>query len=363
MSNDARKVSNLNISTTLSSNDRVVVLTNPSSFAQTQTISLSNFAYSLTQNNIPIANSSQLGIIKIGNTLSIAANGVVDISISSFGEGFSLTASDKIVTNELYSTNVSNTTQHYRLTLDTNGVVHLPDESIINGATLKTVPGNYAGITAGPVGKDEDSWVWVDNDGTWIATDYSNNAFTWHFNNNGTLTLPTGGHIDTVSGTGGFKLTTDGQIQFASGYSIGGSDTGLGLRMATDRGTILFGNHPEPGTVTHFHIMKQDPSHVDLFLGDDFNYVKLKGNENIAPSQPYGVEIGANDGDQHVWRFGTDGKTTFPSSPAPVHSYGAIGDKAGMISFDVSYIYYCTADYVDDVTNIWKRIAWPGDTW
>ena len=107
-----------------------------------------------------------------------------------FGEGFSLTSSDKIVTNKLYSTNETQSTQHYRLTLDTNGVVHLPDESIINGATLKTVPGNYAGITAGPVGKDEDSWVWVDNDGTWIATDYSNNAFTWKFDNNGKLTLP-----------------------------------------------------------------------------------------------------------------------------------------------------------------------------
>ena len=154
------------------------------------------------------------------------------------------------------------------------------------------------------------------NNGVIINTfDFVNPPQQWQFGTDGTLTLPTDGNIDTVSGTGGFKLTTDGQIQFASGYSIGGSDTGLGLRMATDRGTILFGNHPEPGTVTHFHIMKQDPYHVDLFLGDDFNYVKLKGYENIAPSQPYGVEIGANDvGDQHVWRFGTDGTTLFPNN-------------------------------------------------
>ena len=142
-----------------------------------------------------------------------------------------------------------------------------------------------------------------------------NGDFSFILGADGKLTLPTDGSIDTYSGTGGFKITTDGQIQFASGYSIGGSDTGLGLRMATDRGTILFGNHPEPGTTTHFHIMKQDPYHVDLFLGDDFNYVKLKGFENIPPSQPYGVEIGTNDsngGSQNIWRFGTDGTLTMP---------------------------------------------------
>ena len=143
-----------------------------------------------------------------------------------------------------------------------------------------------------------------------------NGTKTVSLSSDGKLTLPTDGSIDTYSGTGGFKITTDGQIQFASGYSIGGSDTGLGLRMATDRGTILFGNHPEPGTTTHFHIMKQDPSAVDLFFGDDFNYVKLKGNENIPPSMPYGVEIGTNDysGSQNIWRFGTDGTIQFPGN-------------------------------------------------
>ena len=149
------------------------------------------------------------------------------------------------------------------------------------------------------------------------VTIQTNDEYDWVFGADGVLTLPTDGSIDTYSGTGGFKITTDGQIQFASGYSIGGSDTGLGLRMATDRGTILFGNHPEPGTTTHFHIMKQDPYHVDLFLGDDFNYVKLKGFENIPPSQPYGVEIGTNDsngGSQNIWRFGTDGTLTLPNS-------------------------------------------------
>ena len=43
-------------------------------------------------------------------------------------------------------------------------------------------------------------------------------------------------------------------------------------------------------------------------------------------------------------------------------SIGASGDKAGMVAFDNSYIYRCTADY-DGVTNVWKRVAWSGSTW
>ena len=77
MANDAIKTSQLGIVTTLSSNDRVVVLTNPASSAQTQTISLANFANSLVANAFPIANSTQLGVIKVGAGLSIAANGVL----------------------------------------------------------------------------------------------------------------------------------------------------------------------------------------------------------------------------------------------------------------------------------------------
>ena len=46
----------------------------------------------------------------------------------------------------------------------------------------------------------------------------------------------------------------------------------------------------------------------------------------------------------------------------PASSVGAVGDKAKEIAFDANYIYYCTADY-DGVTNIWKRVAWSGDTW
>lgn len=123
-------------------------------------------------------------------------------SINDFGEGFSLNGANKIVTNKLYSTNQTNSAQHYRLELDTNGVVHLPDQSVINGATLRVVPGtgalNYAALAAGPdLAHPEDSWLWVDYNGAWVGTDYSGTAYTWQFTNGGSLIFPDGLKIDS----------------------------------------------------------------------------------------------------------------------------------------------------------------------
>jgi hypothetical protein len=51
VANDAKKVSELAVTTTLSANDRVVILSNPSSAANTKTITVANFANNVTANN------------------------------------------------------------------------------------------------------------------------------------------------------------------------------------------------------------------------------------------------------------------------------------------------------------------------
>lgn len=47
--------------------------------------------------------------------------------------------------------------------------------------------------------------------------------------------------------------------------------------------------------------------------------------------------------------------------PTPSAKTGSSGDVTGMVAWDTSYIYICTADY-DGTTAIWKRVAlsaWP----
>jgi len=73
MANDAKKTSQLGIATTLSANDRVVVLTNPAASAQTQTVTVNNFI-----NSLRYANASVSGVVKVGTGLSINATGFLN---------------------------------------------------------------------------------------------------------------------------------------------------------------------------------------------------------------------------------------------------------------------------------------------
>lgn len=84
-------------------------------------------------------------------------------------------------------------------------------------------------------------------------------------------------------------------------------------------------------------------------------------------------------GNNHSWINNTNGRlgvgTNSPTerldinddairirtSQTPTTSVGASGDNQGIIAWDSSYIYICTADY-DGSSNIWKRVA-IGGTW
>ena len=101
----------------------------------------------------------------------------------------------------------------------------------------------------------------------------------------------------------------DGKLTLPNGAIIGSSNWVDGIPMTTERGTILFGNQPEcvPTAASHFHIMKQDPTLVDLFFGDDFNYVKLPATG--------GIELQTFNTSTELffsWALGTDGTMTFP---------------------------------------------------
>jgi len=51
-----------------------------------------------------------------------------------------------------------------------------------------------------------------------------------------------------------------------------------------------------------------------------------------------------------------DDSVTIQSSKTPASATGASGDTMGMVAWDTSYIYVCTANY-DGSTAIWRRSA------
>lgn len=127
---------------------------------------------------------------------------------------------------------------------------------------------------------------------------------SWTFSENGTITLPDGMTIETAYG-GGPTLVVDGKTHT--------------VELRSDN-TILIGYNDSSGNV---------------YIGNPEGVGQV---DIVGPK----FRVFAN---------------------APTASTGAAGDQAGQIAFNGSYIYYCTADYSDGLSNIWKRLAWSGDTW
>jgi hypothetical protein len=185
-------------------------------------------------------------------------------------------------------------------------------------------------------------------------------------NTSGGVALSSGGAptSNLVNGSYTVSLGSDGALTLSDAGKITSSN---GLELDTNLGNITLGAAlGGPGLNSHFHIAffqsNSSPPAGDLFLGDDFNYVKLPGG-NGDLYETYGVDIGTNSrsGLQYVWRFGTDGSLTFPgntvqttaytgvvlpvSQSVPTSSSGKIGDRAGMVAYTDAFFYYCTADF------------------
>ena len=126
--------------------------------------------------------------------------------------------------------------------------------------------------------------------------------------------------VSIESGSNMWDFSSTGTLTLPNGSTIGSAEYFSGIPLTTERGTILFGNSPPIGFSSHFHIMKEDPTNVDLFLGDDTNFVKLPTTG--------GVEITSEN--TSTWTFGADGFLTFPDSNLQIGElFGLVGMLGG----------------------------------
>jgi hypothetical protein len=154
----------------------------------------------------------------------------------------------------------------------------------------------------------------------------------WTFGTNGTLTFP-----DSTTQTTAWTGSTTVSSLVNSGKTLS-LDTDGELALPTN-------------SYTEAVIKELDATALVLFA--------QKANANIK------LLAGATSaGSAKQWLFdGTAGRTMFPNGTVPARSYGAAGDKEGMVVFSDPYIYYCKTDYVNDTTDIWVRVAWTGTSW
>ena len=163
-----------------------------------------------------------------------------------------------------------------------------------------------------------------------------------------------GNNIENFDPQWWFQIPFEPKVRAGEIESIGGGNAntgnftfnedtitnGNGLILVTDRGTLAIGSQLEtPGVAGHLHIAfnnsNVNPPASDLFLGDDYNYVKLPGYYLNTATQ-YGIELGTNDrngGGSNNWRFGTDGSITFPNNTVQTTAYTGGGASLGNFAF------------------------------
>ena len=128
---------------------------------------------------------------------------------------------------------------------------------------------------------------------------------TWTIPANSTITEFTF-TLTTVNGT---RSTGPGETDPALYYNFELN------AMPTGSAITVTNNGVSNTEFSHIHLLAGDPTSVDLYLGDDDQYVKIEKNAG-------NVVIGTNNNTKN-WTFGTNGNLTLPqtnmnSSPAPI---------------------------------------------
>ena len=230
--------------------------------------------------------------------------------------------------------------------------------------------------------------VTVEND--LVAKNIVNGGQIWTFGVNGTLTAPgslVAPNIFTnlIDSADSSAITVTPAAIFSSDVTVendllvknitlmtggGGSTIKEGLAPNLAGGAIILTPafsandnqalviYPTAGEGNHIHLTANGGT-TELYLGDDNQYVKLVNGGNVEVRS-------TTSGSTAAWIFDTEGRLTFPAYPfsvIPEHSYGKAGDTAGMVIINDTYIYYCTADYVNNATNIWRRTPHAAGTW
>lgn len=177
-----------------------------------------------------------------------------------------------------------------------------------------------------------------------------------------TLDLSTYRGIEDA-GLGDYTITIDGNTIRSDKGSIGlQTANNYGIVVDENNKQVLVGGLDGEGT-------------INLLFGSESitgeNYDAQLQMTNVGEFEnPSSFSI-TTQGDTNVWTFGGDGNLTFPDSTvqttawaggrvvsAPASSTGTTGDKAGDISFNGSYIYYCTANYSSTPTTVsWSSVS------
>jgi hypothetical protein len=188
----------------------------------------------------------------------------------------------------------------------TDAGTHISEDKTAQGGEDATWPFTITGISAGNLGSALT--------GTFLAED-------WIFGNGNPTNVKTFNIPAESTGTG-FAITLDELItqdgSIYPGYPLNGILT------------LTVGSVVSEATTGHLHLVAADPVNIDIYLGDDNQYVKVQRNNGD-------IVIG-NNSNSNQWTFGTDGKLELPIGGDIVDSTGAsvLGQTLQSFAWDLT---------------------------
>jgi len=268
MVDNSKKVSELPIANSVVATDRVMVLHDPAGNASVKTITTNNFT-----NSLRYANGSSVGVIKIGDNLTINATGHVssyypayaNVSVAGIvkvGNNLTINATGYLTANNTGSWTFDGSRadtgggshayidgqtpgglilyQDYEVTLIANTAVwnFNEDSTVVFPGIFNLHTKDYTELytaNSGQANKDIDIYtggfqangveVWLKHDnGVYIYTE--NGQHEWKFGNDGKLTLPITANSDTSIGTTFNNNPPDHTLTFKHNGGVGGGSGG-----------------------------------------------------------------------------------------------------------------------------------------
>ena len=168
---------------------------------------------------------------------------------------------------------------------------HLSTGGYVDGSESNTWAYTITGISEADLGSPLTGSFLAEN---WGTPHINQNAITFN--------------IPAESEGTGFTITLDKIITEPPYYLSGIGGINEDGRIYLDVGEVI------TTEVSHVHLTTADPTTVDLYLGDDNQYVKIEKDGGD-------VVIGTNT-NTHRWRFDTNGALTFPTLSTDIHNGG-----------------------------------------
>lgn len=210
-------------------------------------------------------------------------------------------------------------------TLDSNGNFALPYGSKLvtfDTASVELTAGNDPASYASLASYNASNYAWVDNNGAYIATNWTGTSHTWTFGTDGSATLPTviagdtsigtafntnpPGHTLTLKHNSGVNGGSGGELKFDYGNAQ--------IKVVKDAGITRTWTFDSDGAVTF-------PSGAGFILGENN---QLKTNDTTTSKLDFRDSTGrgfytGDDGftvrsnGTYNWIFGIDGDLTIPN--------------------------------------------------